>query len=177
MGEWINNVYLKNTFIWSYDLKLDSSWYWNKLCRLKDKFSNKDIMVAGAGGKFRTNWLYNSLIPQQQFHYNSSMWSSLNVPKHRFMLWQVVNIQLLTRDKLEQFYIELDTKECHVCGLTDDSQQHLFFSCCLSRRVADLVFEWLGSRYWPTDFERWRAYGSIGIDAYTTIILIRLEQL
>uniref|UniRef100_A0A803QGG4 Reverse transcriptase domain-containing protein n=1 Tax=Cannabis sativa TaxID=3483 RepID=A0A803QGG4_CANSA len=29
--KWINNIYLKNSSIWTYDLKLDSSWYWWKL--------------------------------------------------------------------------------------------------------------------------------------------------
>ncbi|XP_062103573.1 uncharacterized protein LOC133814656 [Humulus lupulus] len=45
--KWVNSVYLKGVSIWSYELKLDTSWYWRKLCRLRQKFSISEILKAG----------------------------------------------------------------------------------------------------------------------------------
>uniref|UniRef100_A0A803Q0X5 Reverse transcriptase domain-containing protein n=1 Tax=Cannabis sativa TaxID=3483 RepID=A0A803Q0X5_CANSA len=98
--KWINNIYLKNSSIWTYELKIDSSWYWRKLCHVRDKFDWMDIQTAGASGKFKPHLLYNSKLPQIPFIYSRGVWSSINVPKHRFILWQVVNDQLLTRNKM-----------------------------------------------------------------------------
>ncbi|XP_060968340.1 uncharacterized protein LOC115702274 [Cannabis sativa] len=52
--------------IWSYDLKTDTSWYWKKICHVRDKFSRSDIVNAGANGKFKTILLYNSKLPQKE---------------------------------------------------------------------------------------------------------------
>ncbi|XP_062075075.1 uncharacterized protein LOC133779092 [Humulus lupulus] len=85
--KWVNAIYLKGVPFWSYELRLDTSWYWRKLCRLRHKFSLAEILQAGYSGKFGASILYNSSLPQSQFSYHRAIWSSLNLPKHRFMLW------------------------------------------------------------------------------------------
>ncbi|XP_060965619.1 uncharacterized protein LOC133034534 [Cannabis sativa] len=84
------------------------------------------------------------------------VWSSINVPKHRFILWQVVNDQLLTRNKMLQFRVLLDNVECPVCAEVAESIQHLFFECNLSYKVADQVQNWLGVGGWPKEFQAWK---------------------
>uniref|UniRef100_A0A803QI20 Uncharacterized protein n=1 Tax=Cannabis sativa TaxID=3483 RepID=A0A803QI20_CANSA len=64
-----------------------------------------------------------SISALKQVPYHKAVWSSLNLPKHHFVLWQVVNSQLLTRDNMA--------------------------------RVVDLIFFWLGNRFWPLDFKDW----------------------
>ncbi|XP_062085566.1 uncharacterized protein LOC133791662 [Humulus lupulus] len=98
--KWVNNIYLKRVSIWSYDLKVDTSWYWRKLCRLRLKFPISEILMA-------------------------------------------------------------DSLLCPVCGDQPESHHHLFFDCCLSRRLVELVFQWLGFRGWPLDFACWLSWLSL----------------
>ncbi|XP_062114518.1 uncharacterized protein LOC133825618 [Humulus lupulus] len=46
--KWINTVYLKGQCFWHYQLEADSSWYWHKLCHIRDVFTQKDIDDAGS---------------------------------------------------------------------------------------------------------------------------------
>ncbi|XP_062104285.1 uncharacterized protein LOC133815461 [Humulus lupulus] len=86
--KWINSIYLKDKNFWNYDLKGDCSWYWRKLCHLKNYFSSAAISAAGMKGKFLSSKLYNSLLTQQKDEYFRTVWSRIILPKHRFMLWQ-----------------------------------------------------------------------------------------
>ncbi|XP_062118793.1 uncharacterized protein LOC133832470 [Humulus lupulus] len=117
-----------------------------------------EILKAGYSGSFCSSVLYNSSLPPSQISYHRAIWSSLNLPKHRFMLWQVVNAHLLTKDNLSKFHIVLDSILCPVCGDQPESHQHLFFNFYLSRRVVELVFKWLGFRGWPVEFDSWLSW-------------------
>ncbi|XP_062099754.1 uncharacterized protein LOC133805589 [Humulus lupulus] len=154
--KWINTIYLKGTHFWAYDLKPDSSWYWRKLCYLRRWFTKSDVEAAGCLGKFRSAALYNSLLLQSQVcPYYKAVWNSLNIPKHRFMLWKMVNSQLLTRDNLVRLHLDLVTLDCPVCGISPESHDHLFYRCRLSSQIVDQIFEWLGVAAWPKDFRGW----------------------
>ncbi|KAF4404900.1 hypothetical protein G4B88_006286 [Cannabis sativa] len=84
-----------------------------------------DIRKTGAGANhFKTKLLYNNSIAQEQFGSNKVIWSSLNMPKHRFIFWQAINDQLLTRDKFAKFQIALDTTLCPVCAVVEESNAH-----------------------------------------------------
>uniref|UniRef100_A0A803NJ41 Reverse transcriptase zinc-binding domain-containing protein n=1 Tax=Cannabis sativa TaxID=3483 RepID=A0A803NJ41_CANSA len=136
----------KNGRFWDYELKSDTSWYWRKLCHLREKFKRADILKAGAKDRFKTNWLCNTSLVQNQVNYHKAIWSSTIVPKHRFILWQVVNSHLLTRDKLVRFQIELSSTLCPMCEAELETHEHIFFSCVLSSRVLEMVFNWMGYR-------------------------------
>ncbi|XP_062088542.1 uncharacterized protein LOC133795108 [Humulus lupulus] len=170
--KWVITVYLKGVPFWSYELKLDTSWYWRKLCRLRQKISLSEILKAGCSGSFCSYVLYNSSLPPSQISYHRAIWSSLNLPKHRFVLWQVVNAHLLTKDNLSKFHIVLDSMLCPVCGDQPESHQHLFFKCFLSRRVVELVFKWLGFRGWLVEFDGWLSWISLKASGMVRLISI-----
>ncbi|XP_062093919.1 uncharacterized protein LOC133799949 [Humulus lupulus] len=98
--KWINFVYLKGYEFLSYRLPPDISWYWKKLCNLRDIYSYAELKAAGSAGKFHPSKLYNSSLCQQQIDYHRAVWCRLSIPKHIFLLWQTVNTQLLTCDNL-----------------------------------------------------------------------------
>ncbi|XP_062093460.1 uncharacterized protein LOC133799461 [Humulus lupulus] len=84
--------------------------------------------------------------------------SWLSILKHRFLLWQVVNSQLLTRDNMLRFCVPLDSLLCPVCGFSTESHSHLFFECCLSKKATDLIFAWMGFKAWPNEFAGWTVW-------------------
>ncbi|XP_062075641.1 uncharacterized protein LOC133779740 [Humulus lupulus] len=156
--KWINSIYLKDSSFWNYKLKHDLSWDWRKLCHLRGKFSLVKMKVAGVTGIFKAFKLYNSTICQQQVGCHQAVWCRLSIPKHHFLLWQVVNSQLLTRDNMLRFCIPLESLLCSVCGFYNDSHTHLFFECYLFKKVTDLIFAWMGFRAWPNEFTGWTVW-------------------
>ncbi|XP_062103917.1 uncharacterized protein LOC133815045 [Humulus lupulus] len=138
--KWIQHVYLKGADFWNYVLKQDSSWYWRKLCHLRSKFSKGEVIATGLSGKFKPSKLYNSSINQHLVAYKNAIWSRSILPKHRFLLWMVVNSFLLTRDNLAKVNIQLLNSLCPVCEDQLESHQHLFFECYLSKSVLSYIF-------------------------------------
>ncbi|XP_062085770.1 uncharacterized protein LOC133791878 [Humulus lupulus] len=153
--KWINAVYLKGEAFWSYQVPQDTSWYWRKLCKLREVYTYREITAAGHAGKFQSSQLYNSSLRQQQVGYHKAVWCRLSLPKHRFVLWQTFNAYLLTYDNLVRFKVRIDSQMCPVCGVVNESHGHLFFDCYLSRQVVKLIFSWLGFQAWPIDFSSW----------------------
>uniref|UniRef100_A0A803Q8J2 Reverse transcriptase zinc-binding domain-containing protein n=1 Tax=Cannabis sativa TaxID=3483 RepID=A0A803Q8J2_CANSA len=135
------NPAMISKYVWEIMEKKDLLWVkWVNLIYLKDE----------------SFWSYNqkpdtscSLLIQNRDPYSKAIWSFLSLPKHQFILWQIVNSHLLTRDNLSKFHIPLESRNCPVCEDHLESHDHLFFSCAFSRRVADRTFEWLGNNTWP----------------------------
>ncbi|XP_062089551.1 uncharacterized protein LOC133796085 [Humulus lupulus] len=153
--KWINAVYFKGTSFWPYQVSQDSSWYWKKLCKLRELYTFREVFEAGYTGKFHSALLYNSSLCQQQVGYHRAVWCRLSVPKHRFVLWQTVNSYLLTCDNLVRFTVRIESQLCPVCGMVNEFHGHLFFDCYLSRQVIKFIFSWLGFQAWPMDFSSW----------------------
>ncbi|XP_062074097.1 uncharacterized protein LOC133778243 [Humulus lupulus] len=152
--KWVNTVYLKGQSFWQYHLKADTSWYWRKICHLRDVFSQKDIDAAVRHGRFKVGLLYMNCIHQDPIKYHPSVWNRISVPKHRFITWQAVNGKLLTRDHLHRVLMQLNSLLCPVCELAAENHEHLFFYCNFSQQVVQQVQLWLG-RTWPLKFNDW----------------------
>ncbi|XP_062080401.1 uncharacterized protein LOC133785161 [Humulus lupulus] len=153
--KWVNSIYLKGSNFWNYNLNPDCSWYWRKLCHMRGKFSLAEVLAAGITGRFKASKLYNSSLNQQSMGYHQAVWCKLFIPKHQFLLWHVVNSHLLTRDNMLRFNIKMDCLLCPVCGDQNESHTHLFFECCISKKILDLIFAWMGYRAWPGEFTSW----------------------
>ncbi|KAF4360639.1 hypothetical protein F8388_011274 [Cannabis sativa] len=87
------------------------SWYFRKLVNLRDKIDKQVVYDAGISGKFRIGKFYNSLISAPQVLYHKDVWHKLKMPKHRFILWQAINGNLQTRDRLAKV-IPLNSTSC-----------------------------------------------------------------
>ncbi|XP_062075340.1 uncharacterized protein LOC133779387 [Humulus lupulus] len=153
--KWIQHVYLKGVNFLDYDLKHDSSWYWRKLCLLRTRFNEKEILAAGVSGAFRPSKLYFSSINQHIVAYKEGIWCRTILPKHRFLLWMVINSFLLTRDNLAKCTIPIDSHLCPVCEDQVESHIHLFFDCYLSQKILHCIISWLGFHAWASSFSAW----------------------
>ncbi|KAF4382102.1 hypothetical protein F8388_001247 [Cannabis sativa] len=86
--------------------------------------------------------------------YARNIWNRMVLPKHRFIGWQIVNNQLLTRDNLSQF-LPISSPLCPVCCQENESHQHLFVHCCFTRKLNGEINNWCGQFEWPVDLNRW----------------------
>ncbi|XP_062119263.1 uncharacterized protein LOC133833014 [Humulus lupulus] len=153
--KWIHSIYLKGVNFWNYVLIADCSWYWRKLCHLRNHFRAADITSAGVQGRFKSVKLYNSLLVQQKYEFYRTIWSRIVLPNHRFMLWQIVNSHLLTRDNLSRMQVQLTSEFCPVCDRFKENHSHLFFDCSFSSQLVKYIFDWLGFDAWPLDYQSW----------------------
>ncbi|XP_021851168.2 uncharacterized protein [Spinacia oleracea] len=71
------------------------------------------------------------------------VWNRLNDPKHRFICWLAVQSRLQTTEKLSKIGIS-QSANCLICGLDDETHQHLFFQCQYCRQVIIAVHQWVG---------------------------------
>ncbi|KAF4370689.1 hypothetical protein F8388_025068 [Cannabis sativa] len=89
----------------------------------------------------------------QEVKYSRAIWNKLIIPKHRFILWQACNVQLLTRDHLSKFLI-IPSILCPVCENDIETHTHLFFDCVFARKTFVEIGKWLGVVDWPKEAEQ-----------------------
>ncbi|KAF4387948.1 hypothetical protein F8388_005565 [Cannabis sativa] len=76
-------------------------------------------------------------LKENKVKYAGAVWDKLVLPKHRFIYWQVVNSQLITRDLLNRF-VPIPDVNCPVYHQAEENYDH----------VAAKVKEWLGQVHW-----------------------------
>ncbi|KAF4374709.1 hypothetical protein F8388_020230 [Cannabis sativa] len=133
---------------------LNASWYYKKLLRLRSVIGEADIMMAERKGKFQPKLFYVSLIHGQSADDARNIWNRLILAKHRFVGWQIVNEQLLTRDKISKI-MPIPTDMCPVCCTVMETHMHVFTICCHMQRVIQEVMSWCGVFCWPNNINLW----------------------
>ncbi|XP_062115077.1 uncharacterized protein LOC133829254 [Humulus lupulus] len=156
--KWIDSIYLRGHSFWSYHLKPDVSWYWRKLCYLREDCSESKVLNSVMHGKLNLKSLYLNWLQRAPVAFAKAVWSRITVPKHRFILWQSVLGHLLTKDNLIKCQISVNSSLYLVCERAEESHHHLFFDCSFSHQVWELTKYWLGSAIWSKTFVQWKLW-------------------
>uniref|UniRef100_A0A803PLB3 Reverse transcriptase domain-containing protein n=1 Tax=Cannabis sativa TaxID=3483 RepID=A0A803PLB3_CANSA len=115
---WIHSIYIKKEEWWEHKAPSNSSWYWCKIAKARDKvkqlmnintFSSNQYSIAAGYKLIQGNF--------EHFFWCKGSWSRLNVPKHSF---------IVSSDK--------------------ETADHLFFACRFSLEVLQQVKLWLDWR-------------------------------
>ncbi|XP_074315027.1 uncharacterized protein LOC141651205 [Silene latifolia] len=140
---------------------LGSSWAWRRICRVKDR------LLAGYVGN---DWLSAEDCPAVDWYH--CIWNSAAIPKHQFIGWLWVQGRLLTKDRLFRMHIGAD-KTCDLCGVAEESHEHLFFECVYSQLCLHQVNGWShGNITQANQLEWWRENRTTGkLDVYVAIFL------
>ncbi|KAM6548127.1 hypothetical protein CsatB_019803 [Cannabis sativa] len=149
--KWINSIYLKDEDFWSISANHDFSWYFKKILKIRMMTNNVMLDQAAKGNKFKVSKFYVDLIGPAKSSYATSIWHRFIVPKHRFIFWQIMNEQLLTRDLLSKF-LPITSALCTVCEDAMESHNHLFIDCIFTKKVIAGVENWAGILSWPKSF-------------------------
>ncbi|XP_062088962.1 uncharacterized protein LOC133795529 [Humulus lupulus] len=80
--KWIDGIYLKGQTFWSYHLKPDVSWYWRKICYLRETFPESVLVNAAVNGKLRLKVLLSIILQRNIVDFAKAVWCCLSVPKH-----------------------------------------------------------------------------------------------
>ncbi|XP_060182879.1 uncharacterized protein LOC132612809 [Lycium barbarum] len=105
---------------------------WEKICRPK-----------GQGGPNIKGWKYSvgngyqDLLGARANEETAKIiWTSIAMPKHRFILWLAAQERLLTKVRVHGMGLKCDTIECELCVENEvEDAAHLFHNCTWTKTV------------------------------------------
>ncbi|XP_074277307.1 uncharacterized protein LOC141600948 [Silene latifolia] len=147
--QWIHHVYLNNVSWQYYCPPPDISWYWRKICQVRDLlaegFSDNVWSIGEDGYSVQScyNWVRDK---QPDVLWSKAIWSHLAVPKHSFIAWLIAHNALMLKNRLFQYGIATDNL-CCICHSQTEDLSHLFHGCSFSRQVMQELGKWLCSDF------------------------------
>ncbi|KAJ8431470.1 hypothetical protein Cgig2_033984 [Carnegiea gigantea] len=129
--KWIHGKYLKSNNWWSYHPPKDCSWYWRKICFIKELFKE------GSTSPPHWNWLgkpeytvstgYKWLMgDQSKVTWARIPWIRIVIPRYGFIVWVLLQHRLPTKAKLSKYITDMDTL-CPLCHQAIEEDPHLFY--------------------------------------------------
>ncbi|XP_020271599.1 uncharacterized protein LOC109846766 [Asparagus officinalis] len=150
--KWVHGNYLQQSDIWQVHVKLNDSWMWKQLLKVRDKLIRRFGSVNSLqnilskcciGEKISISGVYRILLqPDQVAAWYNTVWDNISYPKHSFVTWLAIQSRLLTQDRLCGMGI-LAANQCVMCTNFPESCGHLFFDCQFSALVWNMVMDWL----------------------------------
>lgn len=103
--KWVHSVYLKEEDWWYYAPNIGASWYWKRICNVKEQLKQFYSMAEmDAMSSYSIRVVYEKLMGNQlQVAWDKIIWNGLNVSKHKFLMWLAIQQKLQTTSKLFQY--------------------------------------------------------------------------
>ncbi|XP_074313864.1 uncharacterized protein LOC141649062 [Silene latifolia] len=159
---WVKANYLKGRNWQEYIPTSNSSWVWRRICRVKQRLAagyvqgTWQVQPSGYTPAGCYEWLRGT---QPTVEWSKAIWDNWSLPKHRFLGWLIAHNSLHTNSRLMRFGMDVDG-QCVLCGLAEETQQHLFFACDYSRRVLQAVMDCTGLKLPEDDILHWCVHSS-----------------
>ncbi|XP_074306379.1 uncharacterized protein LOC141641623 [Silene latifolia] len=124
---------------------LKLSWAWHKICWVKNllqpflfneqwRAQNPQYSI-----KIGYSWLVDEGVPVEWHPWVSNR---VLLPKHSFFIWLTAQNRLLTQDRMFKMKI-IQENRCFLCGVGEESIEHLYFECLFGRKCLALLSNWL----------------------------------
>lgn len=116
---------------WNYNPKQGASWYWRKICQVKEHFEALfTVYDRLRGEKMDVMW-------------DKVAWNRICIHKHRFITWLAVQSKLTITEKLWRIGVATSDK-CKICDAAPETHSHLFFECYYNTQCLTVIKRWLG---------------------------------
>ncbi|XP_047264670.1 uncharacterized protein LOC124896857 [Capsicum annuum] len=138
---WVHEIYIKeDSSIWEHKAPVDSSWYWRKFNDVKQLMKDwyvQDKYRLIQDGSYSISRRYMELIGRKpKLRIAEYIWTSIALPKHRFVVWLAVQGRLLTQKRKLKLNIQVDNANCCLCVTQElESRVHLFEECAWVKNV------------------------------------------
>lgn len=148
--KWVHGIYIKEDIsIWQHIAPVDSSWYWRKLTSLKAQMHQwyiQDRYQLTKYGEYSITSSYLAIIGQRPKLNNAELvWTSMALPRHRFLVWLAVHGRLLTQERKVRLHIQDDETDCCLCDeQVMETNSHLFEHCRWTKEVWLEIQKWTG---------------------------------
>lgn len=127
---WVHGIFIKeDSSIWEHKAPVYSSWYWRKLNAVKLLMKDwyvQDRYRLTQDGSYSISRSYMELIGHKpKLRIAEHIWTSIALPKHRFILWLAVQgrLRLLTQER--KLRLKSVAQVLHRCW----SQECIYLKC------------------------------------------------
>ncbi|XP_074291447.1 uncharacterized protein LOC141618246 [Silene latifolia] len=139
--KWVHVVYIKQSRWKEYEPGAGCSWAWRNICQVKNIYRD-NLFVADEVEQYTLTQGYQWIKPDgDMVSWYPWMLNSWIIPRHTFMSWLVAQHRLLTQDRLIKMHI-IQENRCFLCGLKEETHEHLFFGWTYSRMCLQLGTDW-----------------------------------
>ncbi|KAE8696229.1 Zinc finger family protein, putative isoform 1 [Hibiscus syriacus] len=116
-------------------------------------FKSADYWTPGASlSQFKGRWIWDSIrVRSDKVTWHRVIWFPAHVPKFSLMAWMVLLDRLPSKDRLGRFGIVVSNSLCVLCGVGQESRNHIFLECpfaseiwCVVMRDCELKHQVLG---------------------------------
>ncbi|XP_074288399.1 uncharacterized protein LOC141613561 [Silene latifolia] len=134
---WVQHNYLKGQEWMDYKPSTNSSWVWRRICKVKEDMAagyingKWDVQQDGYTPAGCYEWFKGN---RPRVNWYKAIWNGWIIPKHQFLGWLVAHEALNTTARLAKFGMAIEDK-CYLCGLSEETIEHLFFECVYSKGV------------------------------------------
>ncbi|XP_058770309.1 uncharacterized protein LOC131643950 [Vicia villosa] len=151
--QWVHKVYLKGRDVMSVDIGSNWTWIIKKIvkCRMLVDAIRQLWNHMSTAGKFSMRKVYNCLMEDISVPWYSLLMHNLARPRACITVWMLCHNHLPTKDRLYRFGI-IGNTVCSLCGMEEDSANHLFFSCPKTAEIWHEILNWLGVCHIPQDW-------------------------
>lgn len=141
---WVHGRYLKGKDWWDYQPPTDSSWYWKKLCRIKEIFKQDPRNITP--GRWQVGFTVAKgyqwkMQGTERVKWDKIVWARMCIPRHSFITWVLINHRLPTKRRLAKF-THLEDQNCSLCHRELEDEQHLFLSCVYATEIWKAMQKW-----------------------------------
>ena len=121
--QWFHRRYIKEKEWWDYTPRGDSSWYWKKMQRVKQRFQTYPR------GEYKVKEGYIWLLQNaNKIPWSKIIWSRASIPRHSITTWLLMHQKLPILQRLAR-YTQLQSTEWRLCQQNLEMQEHLFIEC------------------------------------------------
>jgi len=141
-------MYIKtDASIWTHKVHIDCSWYWKKLNGIKilmQGWYNQGRYMLTQSGNYSITRSYLALMGYRPKMGTAELiWTSMALPKHRFMVWLAVQGRLLTQERKVRMNIPVEDVACCMCDeQVMETTVHLFEECKWTLAVWHEINQW-----------------------------------
>ncbi|KAJ8435424.1 LOW QUALITY PROTEIN: hypothetical protein Cgig2_013922 [Carnegiea gigantea] len=117
--KWVYARYLKKQNWWDYTLAHDTSWYWKKICSIKEFFKHGRSSVGARVWSEHTQYKVSKgyewqIHTRRKVPWGKIIWARTVIPRHASATWMLAQGRLPTRVKLHQ-HVSQSTTLCELC--------------------------------------------------------------
>ncbi|XP_074291151.1 uncharacterized protein LOC141617920 [Silene latifolia] len=157
--KWVNHTYLRGSNLQDYSPPSDTSWYWRKLCQVKNLMDSpyqQGIWLNQKGKEYIIAKGYEYLrCKGDKVNWAKLVWNNMTVPKHSLVAWLYQYTTMNTNERVHKIGIATDIT-CYICGDGIENTNHLFFECEYSDRVVACIERWIGVNLPRSSILYWR---------------------
>ncbi|XP_074277358.1 uncharacterized protein LOC141600997 [Silene latifolia] len=147
---WVNHTYIKGKEWQIYVPPPNTSWYWRRICRVRDHFTaayQHNQWTTQQGKEYTIAKGYELIIDKgAKLIWHNMVWNKWNIPKHNFISWVYHHRNMNTMEKLYRLEIN-EEGTCCICKNSTEITDHMFFQCQYSREVITRVGDMKGFPY------------------------------